>query len=62
MSSIKQILMQRDGLSAEEAEELIDDARDDMNYMLENGDIDGAYNVCQDHFGLEPDYLDELMF
>ena len=60
--SIKQILMQRDGLSAEEAEELIIEARDDMNYMLENGDVDGAYNVCQDHFGLEPDYLDELMF
>ena len=60
--SIKQILMQRDGLSAEEAEELIIEARNDMNYMLENGDVDGAYNVCQDHFGLEPDYLDELMF
>ena len=60
--SIKQILIQRDGLSAEEAEELIDDARDDMNYRLENGDLDGAYRVCQDHFGLEPDYLDELMF
>ena len=60
--SIKQILMQRDGLSAEEAEELIIEARNDMNYMLENGDTVGAYNICQDHFGLEPDYLDELMF
>ena len=60
--SIKQILMQRDGISAEEAEELIIEARDDMNYRMENGDIDGAYRVCEDHFGLEPDYLDELMF
>jgi len=62
MSTIKQILMKRDGLSAEEADELIDEAKEDVDYLLSNGDMDGAYNVCQDHFGLEPDYLDELMF
>lgn len=43
--SIRQVLMQRDGLSQEEAEELIAEARKELN----------------DWFGLEPDYIWDLV-
>ena len=59
--SIKQILMTRDDLSEESAQESIDEAREDFNYYLSEGDLKSAYNICQEHFGLEPDYLDEFM-
>lgn len=61
METIKQILMRRDGMSAEDAQELIDEARYAMYDALERGDQDEAENVCQDWFGLEPDYLMELL-
>lgn len=61
METIKEVLMRRDGLSANAAEELISTAREDLNDCLERGDQDAAENICQTWFGLEPDYLMELM-
>lgn len=58
---IKEVLMTRDGMSEEEADELIEEARSAMDAYLSEGDIDGAENVCLEFFGLEPDYLFELM-
>lgn len=62
MSSIKDILMKRDGMSEIDAEILVDDARASFNDYLASGDMDGAYNICEEFFGLEPDYLMEFMF
>ena len=59
--SIKQILMRRDGNSESEADERIRICKDELYELLEEGDADYAYEVCADHFGLEPDYLDELI-
>ena len=59
--TIKQILIDRDGLSEESAQESIDEAQLDFDDYLAEGDLDSAYNICQEHFGLEPDYLDEFM-
>ena len=53
--SIKQILMRRDGMSADEAEELIQEARE---AVAEGQDPE---EVCCDYFGLEPDYIWELL-
>ena len=53
--SIKQILMRRDGMSADEAEELIQEARE---AVAEGRDPE---EVCYDYFGLEPDYTWELL-
>jgi isopropylmalate/homocitrate/citramalate synthase len=59
METIKQVLMRRDGMTAEEAEALIEEAveelRDSSMNMLD------AEQICQDYFGLEPDYLMELI-
>jgi hypothetical protein len=62
MQKIKQILMDQDGYSEKEAQDLINDAVDDLNNRLMNPeDFGNAYDICSDWFGLEPDYIVELM-
>jgi len=55
METLKKILMRRDGLSAAEAQDLIDEARE---RVLEGEDPE---EILLDDFGLEPDYLWELL-
>ena len=61
MRTIKQILMDRDEMSAEEADDLIEEARNDMHERIESGDFSAAEDICSDYFGLEPDYIEELI-
>lgn len=58
---IKSVLMARDGITAEEAQRQIAEARAELMDRLASGDIDGAYETCMDEFGLEPDYLEDLI-
>jgi len=60
--SIKKVLMERDGLSEVEAEDQIAEAKQQLNEYIAEGDLDSAYDICQDEFGLEPDYLEDLIF
>jgi len=59
--SIKKVLMQRDGMSEGEAEDLINEAREALREYLEDGDMFAAEDICDEYFGLEPDYLAEIM-
>jgi len=59
--TIKEIIMERDGLTEEGADNLIDQAREALHEYLADDDQDSAYNICEEYFGLEPDYLDELL-
>lgn len=59
MESIKEILMCRDGMTEEEAEDLIEQAKDDLNERLERGELPD--DICQEWFGLEPDFIWELV-
>ena len=62
METIKEILMRRDGLSALEAGELIVEAKKDLQQRLEDEDqYDDPHEICSDWFGLEPDYIMELL-
>jgi uncharacterized protein YdbL (DUF1318 family) len=56
--TIKQVLMERDKMSAEEADELIAEAKQDLLDRLDEGEY--PYDICGEWFGLEPDYLEEL--
>ena len=58
--TIKQILMDRDGLTADEADNEISDAREALMEYLENDDP-AAHDICEEFFGLEPDYLFDLI-
>lgn len=59
MESIKEILMLRDGMTEEEANDLIEQAKEDMNRRLDEGEMPD--DICEEWFGLEPDYIMELM-
>lgn len=59
MRSVKKVLMERDGMRETEAEELIKEAYEDLQERVASGEY--AYDICEEYFGLEPDYLDELL-
>ena len=61
MKTIKQVLMRRDGMTDIEADELISEAKEQLQEYLANGDIEAADNICEEFFGLEPDYIMELL-
>lgn len=48
-------------MSDVEAQELISEARIQLREYLDDGDFEGAENICEEFFGLEPDYLMELL-
>jgi len=54
---IKKILMQRDGMTDEEAGELIVDFEEALESIVDEGDLMAAEELVADYFGLEPDYL-----
>ena len=57
--SIKQVLMRRDKMTAEEAEDLIREAKQDLFDRLDAGEYPD--DICAEWFGLEPDYIMELI-
>jgi hypothetical protein len=59
--SIKQILIRRDNMTANEADSLIEEAKKDFFERIERDDF-SAEDICEEYFGLEPDYLDEFIF
>jgi hypothetical protein len=56
---IVKILMERDGISEQEAQELIDQARQDMCDC--NYDCNECEDIIQDTLGLELDYLFDIL-
>jgi len=56
---LKETLMERDGITAEEASELIGMCKQDLYQRLEDGEM--PYDILEEYFGLEPDWLDELL-
>jgi len=61
METIKEVLMRRDGITEYEADAMIGEARAALLEYLDDGDMEAAYEICEEYFGLEPDYLMELM-
>ena len=59
MDKIRDILVDRDGITWDEADELVEEAKYDLLDRLDDGEL--PFDICEEYFGLEPDYLDELM-
>ena len=59
MCKIAEILMKRDGISKNEAEEIVSEAREAI--MDCGGDYEEAENVMYGDLGLEMDYLMDLL-
>ena len=60
METIKEVLMKRDGITENEADDLIAEVVAELNYRLANNE--DAFDICQEYLGLEPDYLIELLY
>ena len=58
---IKEVLMKQGILSENDIDNLIEDAEEALYDCLMNNDEEGAENICMDFFGLEPDYLLDLL-
>lgn len=61
MESIKEVLMRRDGMSSEAADELIEIAKEELQERMADGDFSAAEDICFEFFNLEPDYIFELL-
>lgn len=61
METIKKVIMRRDNLTSEQADELIKEAKEALACYLDEDDQESAENICEEYFGLEPDYLLELI-
>lgn len=61
MKKIALMLMERDGLSWEEAKRLVIETRLMIMRAVQSGDYDEAENILQDELGLEPDYIMEFI-
>lgn len=55
METLKQVIMRRDGLSSQEADDLIDEAKE---RVLQGEDPE---EILAEDFGLEPDYFFNIM-
>ena len=57
--SLKQIIMRDEGLTSEEADKRIQQARTEIMQRIEGGEL--PFDFMEEQFGLEPDYLDDLL-
>lgn len=62
MNNIKKVLMERDGMTAKEADELMDEVYNMMMEAIEAGNYMEAEELFMSEVGLEPDYMMELFF
>lgn len=58
MNKIVEELMRRDKISLAEAEKLVADAKIELADRMSSGEV--PYDLCQELFGLEPDFLEDL--
>lgn len=56
MNEVIKILMERDGLTYEEAKEAYEDTREEILQSIEDGYLD-ADEILADNLGLEIDYI-----
>lgn len=58
MNRIIKILMERDGISAEEARSLVKETRDEILSLDNPFEAD---NIMMEYLGLEPDYIFDII-
>ena len=61
MNRIVKILMQRDEMSKEEAQELLQETRDAMMAAIDAWDFFEVEDIMADYLGLEPDYIFDII-
>ena len=59
--SVTDVLMQRDGLTRDEAKLEIENFREDIEDSIMNGDLEDIEDSLMNDLGLEPDYLFDIL-
>jgi len=59
--TLKQVLMRRDGLSSEAAEDLIQSAREELYDLLAVGETVDDSDFMMEWFGLEGDFIEDVL-
>jgi hypothetical protein len=59
MNPIVKVLMRRDDYNQEDAEDMVKRAKEDFYSRLGDGEM--PFDICEEWFGLEPDYVDDLI-
>jgi len=62
MNKIVEILMRRDGISELEATNIVEDCREEVLTAIGRGNFQEAEDIVASELGLEPDYLDYLIW
>ena len=60
---VKKILMERDGLSECDADDVISNFKEDFDALIssEDASLSEAEDLLSDYFGLEPDYIMDFL-
>ena len=58
MKKFIEVLMERDGMTEDEAKSEARRAKKELRELVEEGDYLAAEEYMQEEFGLEPDYMD----
>lgn len=62
MNKIVKLLMERDNMTQQDAEDLYYEAQQEaQNVIDEDGSLEDIENILMDYFGLEPDYIFDLI-
>lgn len=61
-NQVVQILMKRDGMTQEEAQELFEKVRATVLSCVDEGDYTGAEDAIMDDLGLEMDYIHDFLW
>ena len=62
MNEIVEILMRRDGISQLEAENLVEECKEELWEAAARGNYQECEDIVMSYLGLEPDYLDLLLW
>ena len=62
MNKIVEILMRRDGISRLEAENLVEECREEVWGAAARGNYQECEDIVASYLGLEPDYLEYLLW
>lgn len=61
MNEIVEILMRRDGISQLEAENLVEECKEEMEQAIARGRYFEAEDILASYLALEPDYIFDIL-
>ena len=62
MNEIVEIIMRRDGISQLEAENLVEECKEELGDAAARGSYQECEDIVASYLGLEPDYLEYLLW